>query len=60
VTTRPRERSAVEVVVVPALETMTAADTLSALAAPATRAVIRAVGTSPARTTTGADAVWRR
>jgi hypothetical protein len=53
-----RELPAVKVVVVPALGTMTAADTLRALAARATRAVIRAVGTSPARITTSADAVW--
>ena len=37
-----RDLPAVEVVVVPALGTMTAADTLSVLAARATRAVIRA------------------
>lgn len=39
-----RDLPAVDVVVVPALGTMTAEDTLSALAAPASRAIIRAVG----------------
>ena len=42
VTTHPRERSAAAVVVAPAPGTMTAADALSALAARATRAIIRA------------------
>jgi len=54
----PRELAAVEIVVVPARGTMTAQDTLRALAARPARAVIRAVGTSPARTTTSAEAVW--
>jgi len=54
VTMHPRELPALEVVVVPALATMTAEDTLSAPAARATRAVIRAVGMSPARTTASA------
>jgi hypothetical protein len=58
VTTHPRGLPALDVVVAPALATMTAADTLSALAARADRAIIRAVGTSPARTTTSAETVW--
>jgi transcriptional regulator GlxA family with amidase domain len=44
VTMHPRELRAVDVVVVPALGTMTAEDTLSALAARPTRASIRVLG----------------
>jgi hypothetical protein len=58
VTTHLSDLPAVDVVVAPALETMTAEDALSAPAARATRAVISAVGTSPAGTTTSAKAVW--
>src|SRR5258708_23341480 len=44
VTMHLRDLPAVDVVVVPALGTMTAEDTLSALAAPGSRAIIRALG----------------
>jgi hypothetical protein len=54
----PRDLPAVEVAVAPAPATMTAEDTLNPLAARATRAIIRAACTSPARTTTSADTVW--
>ena len=57
VTMHPPGLPAVEVVVVPAPGTTTAQDTHSALAA-RRRAVIRAAGTAPARTTTSAEAVW--
>ncbi len=43
---------------VPTLATMTAEDTLGALPARATRAIIKAADTSPARTTTSADTAW--
>jgi transcriptional regulator GlxA family with amidase domain len=56
VTMHLRELPAVDVVVVPALGTMTADDTLSALAAGATRSVIRAVGGLDPDTTTIAAA----
>jgi transcriptional regulator GlxA family with amidase domain len=56
VTMRLRDLPAVDVVVVPALGTMTAEDTLSALGARATRAVIRAVGDLDPGTTTVAAA----
>jgi transcriptional regulator GlxA family with amidase domain len=55
VTMHPRELSAVDVVVVPALGTMTAEDTLSALTAPASRAIIQVLGgLDPAVTTVAA------
>jgi transcriptional regulator GlxA family with amidase domain len=55
VTMHPRELSAADVVVVPALGTMTAEDTLSALAARASRAIIRVLGDlDPAVTTIAA------
>jgi transcriptional regulator GlxA family with amidase domain len=55
VTMHPRELPAVDVVVVPALGTMTAQDTLGALAAPASRAIIQALGDlDPAVTTVAA------
>jgi transcriptional regulator GlxA family with amidase domain len=44
VTMHPRDLPAADVVVVPALGTMTAEDTLSALAAPGNRAIIGALG----------------
>jgi transcriptional regulator GlxA family with amidase domain len=56
VTMHLRELPAVDVVVMPALGTMTAEDTLTALAARATRAVIRAVGDLDPGTTTVAAA----
>jgi transcriptional regulator GlxA family with amidase domain len=55
VTMHPRDLPAVDVVVVPALGTMTAEDTLSALAAPASRAIIAVLGgLDPAVTTVAA------
>ena len=55
VTMHLRELPAVDVVVVPALGTMTAEDTLSALAARGTRAIIKALGDlDPGRTTVAA------
>ena len=56
VTMHLRELQAVDVVVVPALGTMTAEDTVSALAARTTRAIIRTVGGLDPRTTTVAAA----
>jgi len=56
VTMHLRELPAVDVVVLPALGTMTAEATLSALAARATRTIIRAVGELDPRTTTVAAA----
>jgi transcriptional regulator GlxA family with amidase domain len=56
VTMHPRELHAVDVVVVPALGTMTAEDTLSALAARATRASIRILGDLDPDVTTVASA----
>jgi transcriptional regulator GlxA family with amidase domain len=55
VTMHLRDLRAVDVVVVPALGTMTAEDTLSALAAPGSRAIIRALGDlDPGATTVAA------
>ena len=56
VTMHLRELPAVDVVVVPALGTMTAEDTLSALAARGSRAIIRALGDLDPRVTTAAAA----
>ena len=56
VTMHPRELQAVDVVVVPALGTMTAEDTLSALAAPAARAIITVLSDLDPEVTTVAAA----
>jgi len=60
VTMHLRELPAVDVVVVPALGTMTAEDTLGALAARTTRAIISAVGDLDPGTTTVAAACTGR
>ncbi len=56
VTMHPRELQAVDIVVVPALGTMTAEDTLSALSARASQAIIRVLGDLDPNVTTVAAA----